>query len=323
MDWSPSELQQEIAALAKKILRGAPDPWAALAQSGLLELDGLDDACTLIEQVGRVGGSVPVLETLLLGGPARLLGSGLAADAVLTGALQSPGSSDPRRSTTAVQSGRCTTMRSNVPFADAARYMVFAASDGLYAVSREHYTVQAQQRTDGSPVGRVTLADAPVHRLGGLEAVADWASRAELGIAALQLGLAREALIMTAKYTSTREQFGRPIATFQAVSQRAADAWIAVQAMELTLWQAVWRVQTGLSAERELAIARYQGCEGAHQVLATAQHLHGGMGFDKDYPLHRFFLCAKAWEFSSGSASAQLERLGAHLASRVEEENTF
>ena len=323
MDWSPSELQQEIAALAKQILRGAPAPWAALAQSGLLELDELPDICTLIEQVGRIGGGVPVLETLLLGGPARALDAELAADAVLTGALLSPGSSDPRRSPTTIESGRCTTMRSNVPFAGSARHMVFAASDGLYAVSRDHYTVQEQQRTDGSPVGRVTLEDAPVHRLGGLEAVDRWASRAELGVVALQLGLAREALIMTAKYTSTREQFGRPIATFQAVSQRAADAWIAVQAMELTLCQASWRVEAGLPAEREIAIARYHGCEGAHQVLAAAQHLHGGMGFDKDYPLHRYFLCAKAWEFSAGSASAQLERLGAHLAATVEEENVF
>jgi len=314
MDWSPTELQDEIKPLAKQILRSSKNPWPDLVQAGFLELDDLLDVCTLIEQVGRIGGGVPVLETLLLGGPAR---AALELDdaAVLTGALLAPGSRIPGHApATVVHDGRCTTTRSDVSFAPHASHMVFAASDGLYAVALSDCAVTPQQRTDDAPLGIVSLDNAPVHRLGGPEAVVDWVTRVEIGIAALQLGLAREALIMTAKYVGSREQFGRPIAMFQAVSQRAADAWIAVQGMELTLLQAAWRVQAGLGAEREVAIARYQASEGAHQVLAAAQHLHGGMGFDKDYPLHRFFLCSKAWEFSSGPANAQLARLGAHIA---------
>ena len=58
----------------------------------------------------------------------------------------------------------------------------------------------------------------------------------------------------------------------------------------------------------------FQAAEGSHRVLAAAQHLHGGMGFDKDYALHRYFLTAKAWEFVGGGASAQLQRLGDLLA---------
>jgi alkylation response protein AidB-like acyl-CoA dehydrogenase len=84
--------------------------------------------------------------------------------------------------------------------------------------------------------------------------------------------------------------------------------------MEVTLWQAAWRLDARLPSEREVAIARYTAAEGAHRVLATAQHLHGGMGFDKDYALHRYFLAVKAWEFVGGGASAQLERLGSALA---------
>lgn len=317
MDWSHSELQDEIKALSKQILRTSQAPWPDLAASGLLALTELLDICVLIEQIGRIGGGVPALETLLLGGPARAAHPDLPADAVLTGALTEPGSRDPRRSQTDVIDGRCTTTRGSVPFAPHAAHIVFAARDGLYSVARADCAVTPQQRTDGAPIGRIVLEDAPVVRLGGPEAVGRWADRVSVGVAALQLGLAREALIMTAKYTSDRSQFGRPIAMFQAVSQRAADAWITVQAMELTMLQAAWRLQAGLPAERELAVARYQGSEGAHSVLATAQHLHGGMGFDKDYALHRFFLCAKAWEFASGGASAHLDRLGAHLA-RVE-----
>jgi alkylation response protein AidB-like acyl-CoA dehydrogenase len=313
MDWSPGELQREIAPLAKQILRTAADPWQALAEAGLLELEELPDICTFIEQVGRAGGGVPALETLLLGGPAR--GDAFPPDAILTGALTEPGVRLPDTSSaTVVRDGRCTTVRQCVPAATTAVAMVFAAEDGLYVVELSSCQVTAQQRTDGGDQGIVVLEDVPVRRLGDCAAVTRWRQRADVGLAALQLGLAREALVMTAKYTSGREQFGRPIATFQAVSQRAADGWIEVQAMELTMLQAAWRVEAGLPSEREVAIARYQASEGAHRVLATAQHLHGGMGFDRDYPLHRYFLCVKAWEFAAGGASAQLERLGAHLA---------
>jgi alkylation response protein AidB-like acyl-CoA dehydrogenase len=120
---------------------------------------------------------------------------------------------------------------------------------------------------------------------------------------------------MTADYTKTREQFDRPIASFQAVAQRAADAYIDAEAVQLTARQAAWRLSEGLPAAEEVAIAKFWAADGGQRVVHAAQHLHGGMGVDRDYPLHRYFLLAKQLELSLGGATAQLLRLGAILAS--------
>jgi alkylation response protein AidB-like acyl-CoA dehydrogenase len=136
----------------------------------------------------------------------------------------------------------------------------------------------------------------------------------DVGVSAILLGLSHEALKLTAAYVTERHQFGIPIGSFQAVQQRAADAWIQTQVMEASLWQAAWRVESGLASSRECAIARYHASEGSHFVCAAAQHLHGGFGFDRDYPLHRYFLAARQHEFILGGANAQLEKLGDLLA---------
>ena len=305
MDWTPRELQTAVTDLAKQVLRTSTTPWADLAEAGLLELDSVLELVALLEQVGRTGGRVPALETLVLGAPART--SDDPPDVVLTGAPFAVG--------LALRDGRATGTVDAVPAGTVASRMVFVAEDGLYAVSLSDCVVVAQEGTNEDTLARVVLDGAPVTCVGGAEAVDDWHRRVAVGISALLLGLSREALFMTARYTSTRTQFGRPIATFQAVSQRAADAWIQVNAMELTLLQAAWRLCEGLPCEREVIIARYQAAHGSHEVLATAQHLHGGMGFDKDYALHRYFLTAKAWEFVGGGAAEQLQRLGRVLAS--------
>jgi alkylation response protein AidB-like acyl-CoA dehydrogenase len=127
-------------------------------------------------------------------------------------------------------------------------------------------------------------------------------------------GACATALELTANYTKSREQFGRPIASFQAVSQRAADAYIDTEAVRLTAWQAAWRLDTGLPASEQVAIAKFWASEGAQRVVHSAHHLHGGMGVDRDYPLYRYFLLAKQLELSLGSATPSLVRLGAFLA---------
>jgi alkylation response protein AidB-like acyl-CoA dehydrogenase len=119
---------------------------------------------------------------------------------------------------------------------------------------------------------------------------------------------------MTAKYTSERKQFGKPIATFQAVAQRAADAYIDVEAIRLSTWQALWRLATGRPARRELLIAKFWASEGGHRACYAAQHLHGGIGVDTDYPLHRYYLMSRQIELTLGGAHAQLARLGRLLA---------
>ena len=203
-------------------------------------------------------------------------------------------------------------------------------------------TVQRQQVTDGYSAGRlvldaVALADDRVlggpglggpeldgPELGGPELgdgpaagaeITDWlVARGTVGLCALQLGVVERALELTAEYTRTRVQFGRAIGSFQAVSQRLADAYIDCEAVRLTMWQAAWRLSAGLPADTAIATAKFWAADAGHRIAHTAVHVHGGMGVDTSYPLHRYFVAAKHNEFALGGATAQLRRIGAALA---------
>jgi 3-oxocholest-4-en-26-oyl-CoA dehydrogenase beta subunit len=182
--------------------------------------------------------------------------------------------------------------------------------------------VQPQRLVDGDVAGRleltrVELADDRV--LGSPETGAEitgWlVSRGTVGLCALQLGVVARALELTSEHAKNRVQFGRPIGSFQAVTQRLADAYIDVEAVRLTMWQAAWRLAAGLPAETEIATAKFWAADAGHRVAHTAVHVHGGIGIDTDYPLHRYFTAAKRAEFELGGATAQLLRIGAALAS--------
>jgi alkylation response protein AidB-like acyl-CoA dehydrogenase len=121
-------------------------------------------------------------------------------------------------------------------------------------------------------------------------------------------------LSMTAAYTSQREQFGRPIATFQAVSHRAADAYIDVQNLRLATQQAASLLSAQLDATEAVTIAKIWACDVAHRVSQSAQHLHGGIGVDRDYPLFRFCLWAKQLELTLGGGNSYLTALGDAIA---------
>ena len=125
-----------------------------------------------------------------------------------------------------------------------------------------------------------------------------------------EAGACASALELTAEYTKTRVQFEKPIATFQAVGQRAADAYVDTEAIRLTAWQAASRLAAGLPAAAEVAVAKYWAAEGGQRVVHAASHLHGGVGVDRDYPLHRYFLLTAQIELTLGGANESLRRLG-------------
>ncbi|MFH8794047.1 acyl-CoA dehydrogenase family protein [Streptomyces sp. NPDC017941] len=144
------------------------------------------------------------------------------------------------------------------------------------------------------------------------------------GTCALALGLGTRVLGMTSEYTGKREQFGFPVATFQAVAMQAADRYIDLRAMEVTLWQAAWRLSEPgrgaagdggpLPASGDVAVAKIWASDGVRRVVQTAQHLHGGFGADVEYPLHRYHAWAKHLELALGPAAAHEEALGDLLA---------
>lgn len=315
MDWTPTEMQGAIKEVVGPILKDDPTAWQSLVDAQVLALDNELDIAALLVEVGRTGGHVPALATLVLGAPIGRFGTAPPLGTVLTAGLIESGSRDPRRPRTRVEDGELFGQKVCVPAADRAQQIVVPTTDGVYVAALEDCAVSLQKGTDGDALGTVTFDGTPAERLGGDEVLDWWLPRVDVGVCALLYGLSKQAVIMTAKYVSDRKQFGRPIGAFQAVQQRLADAWIDTQAMEVTLWQAAWQVQEGRDSARAVAIARFHAAEGSARVLAAAQHLHGGFGFDRDYALHRYFLCARQWEFLLGGAEEQLERLGDLLAS--------
>ena len=179
-----------------------------------------------------------------------------------------------------------------------------------------------QDTTTGRPEAIVDLSGIRVGEdvlLGGRGAdgaaiIADLSQRGTAALCVFEAAVCAAAVKLTGEYAKTREQFGKPIATFQAVGQRAADAYVDTEAVRLTAWQAAWRLSEGLPSTAEVATAKYWAAEGGQRVVHAAAHLHGGVGVDRDYPLHRYFLLTEQVELTLGSAIDSLLRLGAHLA---------
>ena len=118
----------------------------------------------------------------------------------------------------------------------------------------------------------------------------------------------------TVTYVNERRQFERAIATFQAVQMSMADAHIAIEALRSTLWQLVYRLDAGLPSPSEALAVKYLAAECGHLVGHKAQHVHGGIGVDLTYPIHRFLYWSRALGITLGGSAATLERLGDWLA---------
>ena len=115
----------------------------------------------------------------------------------------------------------------------------------------------------------------------------------------------------------TRRQFGRELGTFQGVALRVADAAIDLEAMRLTMLHAAWLVARDGSASAEVATARWWAAEAGHRAIHAALHLHGGIGNDVDYPLHRHFLWSQQLATTLGGAGEALERLAAAVVDSI------
>jgi alkylation response protein AidB-like acyl-CoA dehydrogenase len=197
-----------------------------------------------------------------------------------------------------------------------------AAGGKLVAVelSASGVTLVPQPTMVGAPEARFVFANTPVLAdLAGTVASPDpveWLrQRAVSALCSTASGVAEEALRLTAEYVRVREQFNKLLATFQAVSQRTGDAYINVRAIRLTALQAAWRLSAGLPASAEVAVAKYWASAGGQEVLSAATHLHGGIGVDRDYPLHRYFLTARSIDLTLGGATEHLRRIGKIIAS--------
>ncbi|MEU2712846.1 acyl-CoA dehydrogenase family protein [Streptomyces sp. NPDC007205] len=329
--------------------------WSRLAGADLLSLlldeahggSGLDAIalCLVLRESAKVLARVPLLEhsaaaaAVQAYGGAELTESLLAragrGELVLTVAANGRSGHDPAElAVTARREGPAWVLdgvQTAVPWAyDADLVVVPAHVEGTAAdrtvlalVPREQdgVVLAEQVSTSGERLAELRLTSVRIEAGQVIEADGAWQWLYALlatGTCALALGLGERVLRMTAEYTGKREQFGYPIATFQAVAVQAADRYIDLRAMEATLWQAAWRIASGASgalpAAGDVAVAKIWAAEGVRRVVQTAQHLHGGFGADTDCPLHRYHAWAKHLELALGPAAAHEERLGDLLA---------
>ena len=191
--------------------------------------------------------------------------------------------------------------------ADGVRWAVVDPSRMAQAPGRtQHHLAVADLSTTGLELHADEVLPA--------EALA-WAEpRAIAALAALQLGVTERQLERTVEYVSQRKQFGRPIGSFQLVAGQLADGWIALEALRSSLWQVVYRLDAGLGVQAQALALRVLACDCGHRTGHTAQHVHGGIGVDLTYPIHRHLYWSRALNAALGGSEAHLERLGDWLA---------
>jgi alkylation response protein AidB-like acyl-CoA dehydrogenase len=349
MDFSFSSDQQDLRELAAKILSDATtlertkqvvadrdgfdrDLWAALAEAGIVGISlpesvggaglGFLETCIVLEEVGRTAAPIPALAVMGLAAPALAeFGAtdaleGVAAGTRIVTAALTEAVGDAHAPATSATGGKLTGEKVCVPAGLDAAAIVVSANDGLYLVdpSAAGVTVEREDTMLGAPTARLVLSNADATKLAGPEGLTWLLERAITAECVTMSGVANTALDLTASYVKEREQFNRAIATFQAVSQRAADTYIRKEAIKLTAWQAAWRIDAGVPAAAQVDAAKYWAAQGGQDVLLAAHHLHGGVGVDRDYPLYRYFLLAKQLELDLGSETPTLVHLGALIA---------
>jgi alkylation response protein AidB-like acyl-CoA dehydrogenase len=326
--------------------------WKELASADLLGValpeavggsgHGFLELGVLLAELGWSVAPVPVYATLVLGADPiarhgtpqqqeRYLPGVIAGTRLLTAGLMEPGCSDPRSPTTrASRDGtgwRLDGTKELVPAAQLADSVVVPAATGdgevglfLLDAAAAGVELRPVTATNGEPHADLVMDGAPVpgeDRLGGSRSGREMLrclhARALVGLCAIQLGVVERAMRIAAAYTTEREQFGRPIGSFQAVQQRMADAFIDVESIRWTTWHAAWLLARDRPADREASIAKFWAAEAGARVVSTAQQVHGGIGIDTSYPLFRYFLWAKHNELALGSASHHLARLGSEF----------
>ncbi|TDG15408.1 acyl-CoA dehydrogenase [Seongchinamella unica] len=342
----------QLEAIERQAPRFDPDLWQALATAGLLGLDiqeqfggtdlGYYAVTALCEEVGRTVAPAPVVPVLVsAAGTLRRFASdqqqetwlpGIAAGSLqVSSALEEYANDDPTRpdaiAAATVGGYAISGTKICVSQATIARRILLSARNGdelvvaLVDPRAAGITLSPQLVTSGETLhemamNAVQVPDEDIVAVGrkAVEAM-QWIQRAtRTALCAMMVGLADKMMRMTGSYTTEREQFGRPIATFQAVSHRVADCYIDVECLRLVTEQAASLIDQGRPAREASLIAKIWCGDTAHRVSQAAQHCHGGTGVDRDYPLHRYCLQARQIEMSLGNSAQLTAQLGSSIA---------
>jgi alkylation response protein AidB-like acyl-CoA dehydrogenase len=348
VDFSPDEGQQAVADVVTSAL-GRDNSWAALVEGGVIAFGvperlggdglGLGELASALTEIGRHGTIGPALATLGLGlvplldlasdeQQDRFLG-GVAKGGVLTAALNEPGHALPERPTTSLSAGRLSGTKVGVPFAEQADWMLVTTDNGVVVVSPKAagVTLTKTPTANHSDEYVVTFADVTVPDTDVLvgasgaapAATSDTVQRVnQLVLAAtgaFAAGLVAGALRLTADYVATREQFGKPLSTFQTVAAQLAEVYIASRTIALASTSVIWRLVEGRDAAEDLDVLGYWVTSQAPPVMQLCHHLHGGMGMDIAYPMDRYYSTVKDLTRLLGGPSHRLDLVGAQCTS--------
>ena len=329
-----SESQEAIAAAASEVFGRLVDPariekveqrpdrfdrdlWSALAGAGLLgvtvpeQYDGLGlgaiEFALVCEQLGRSVAAVPLVETLLAAWCVAVHGTDEQRERLLPGLVSGEKVAAVDWSGSGI----------GVPWAHVADVVVIPVGGEVLLLDPAAAGVTAvrEETTARTIALTLTYDGAATEPLG--EGAGEWfLARARVALAAVQAGVTDAAVRLTASYTNDREQFGKPLSTFQGVALKAADAFLDATAVHATALQAAWALDELDDATLPTLTAAWWAADGGQRCVHLTQHLHGGMGADVTYPVHRYFLWAKQIELQLGGASALLAELGDALDAR-------
>jgi alkylation response protein AidB-like acyl-CoA dehydrogenase len=348
VDFSPDEGQQAVADVVTSAL-GRDNSWGALVDGGVLAFGvperlggdglGLAEVTTALTEIGRHGTVSPALATLGLGlVPLLDLASDeqqdrflakVAKGALLSAALNEPGTALPDRPKTTLSGGRLSGTKVGVPHAELADWLVVTTDGGVGVVSPKAagVTLTKTPTSNHSAEYVVEFADVTVSDSDLLAGCAGAAPAAtsdpvrrvnQLALAttgAFAAGLVAGALRLTADYVATREQFGKPLSTFQTVAAQLAEVYITSRTISLAATSVVWRLAEGRDADEDLDVLGYWLTSQAPPAMQICHHLHGGMGMDITYPMDRYYSTIKDLTRLLGGPSHRLDLVGAQCSS--------
>jgi alkylation response protein AidB-like acyl-CoA dehydrogenase len=337
MDFDLTATQQAVADVVTSVL-DRDNSWSAVVDGGVAALPvperlggdgvGLPEVATVLTELGRHGAVTPALATLGFGVvPLLDLASdeqqdrflaAVAKGGVLTAALNEPGAPLPDRPATTFANGRLSGTKIGVAYAEQADWMVVTTDSAVVVVSPKADGVRLVRTptSNGSDEYTVTFGDVAVGDsdvLAGPETNTAAHRVNQLAVAALGAyadGLVAGALRLTADYVANRKQFGKPLSTFQTVAAQLSEVYIASRTIDLAAKSVIWRLSEGRDADDDLDVLGYWLASQAPPVMQTCHHLHGGMGMDITYPMHRYYSTIKDLTRLLGGPSLRLDLLG-------------
>jgi alkylation response protein AidB-like acyl-CoA dehydrogenase len=337
MDFDLTATQQAVADVVTSVLE-RDNSWGAVVDGGVAALPlperlggdgvGLPEVATVLTELGRHGAVTPALATLGFGVvPLLDLASdeqqdrflaGVAKGGVLTAALNEPGAALPDRPATTFANGRLSGTKIGVAYAEQADWMIVTTDRAVVVVSPKADGVRLVRTptSNGSDEYTVTFGDVAVGEsdvLAGSETNAAARRVNQLALAAMGAyadGLVAGALRLTADYVANRKQFGKPLSTFQTVAAQLSEVYIASRTIDLAAKSVIWRLSEGRDADDDLDVLGYWLASQAPPVMQTCHHLHGGMGMDITYPMHRYYSTIKDLTRLLGGPSLRLDLLG-------------